>query len=283
MAGSARGVRDMTEMLSKLDRRYLQLALAVFIALPFFFPVEFPMTISPETRQGFDFIEKLREGSVILISYDASAAGMAEVHPQFNAMIEYSIIRRFKILVVTVWPEGPMLIEWGFRDTNLFNRLKYGQDFVNLGFIGAALSGAVPAFAKDIHAMIKVDYYGNKLETLPMMENINSAKDIALIYEPCVGGGFTDWLMYVQGVYKTPLYAAMTAYAAPTTMPYLASGQIVGLNNGLKGAAEFEKLVGARGFGLGGITSLSMAHLWAVLVIIIGNIVYFATRRKGGK
>ena len=273
----------MTEALSKLDRRYLQIALAVIMALPFFVAVEFPMTISPETQKGFDFIQKLPEGSLILISYDASAAGMAEVHPQFNAMLEYSIKRHFRILVVTVWPEGPMLIEWGFRDTDVFNRLQYGKDFVNLGFIGGSGTGAVPAFAKDIHAMIKVDYYGNKLETLPMMESINTAKEIALIYEPCVGGGFTDWLMYVQGVYKTPLYAAVTAWAAPTAMPYLASGQIVGLNNGLKGAAEFEKLVGARGFGLGGITSLSMAHLWAVIVIVVGNIVYFATRGKGGK
>lgn len=272
----------MAEVLLKLDRRYLQLALAIIIALPFFFPVEFPIQVSPETKQGFDFIQKLPEGSVILIAYDASAAGMAEVHPQFNAMIEYCIKRHFKIITVSTWAEGPMLIEWGFRDTKIFSRLKYGQDFVNLGYLSGG-SAAVMAFAKDVHALLKMDHYGNKMETLPMMDKINNAKDIALIYDVAVGGGFTDWLWYVQGVYKTPMYAAVSAWAAPTALPYLPSGQIVGLNNGLKGAADFEKLVGVRGFGLGGITSLSSAHLWAVLVMVIGNLIYFAGKRKGGK
>jgi hypothetical protein len=54
----------------------------------------------------------------------------------------------------------------------------------------------------------------------------------------------------------------------------------------MKGAAEYEELVAAR-YGIGGrrrategMASQSAAHLLMMAFVIIGNIAYFATRRK---
>jgi len=270
----------MSDLALKIDRRYLQIILAIVIALPFFIPISFPIDIPPETLKGFQFIESLPEGSVILMSYDASSAGMAEVHPQGIAMMLYAMKKNFKIIWVSTWVEGPQLIEWALTDVKAFERMEYGVDFVNIGYI-PGLSGGVAAFAKDIHEMIKEDYYGNSLEELPMMADIRDATDIDLIFDVCVGGGFDYWLWFVQGVYGTPMYAAVSAWAAPTALPFVASGQLVGLNNGLGGAAAFEILTGTRGFGQGGLTSLSLAHVWAIITIILGNLLFFLTKKGG--
>jgi len=269
----------MSETLLNLDRRYLQIILAIVIAIPYFVAIDLPISIPPETEQGFKFLESLPEGSVIVISYDSSSAGMAEVHPQCVAMLQYGIKRNFKFVCITLWPEGVQLIEWALNDVKAWSKMEYGVDFVNLGYLPGYDTG-VAALSKDVHALIKEDYYGNKIEDLPMMSDIKSANDFALIYDVCVGSGLTSWIWFAQSIYGTPVYAAVSAWAAPTSLPYLSSGQIIGLNNGLGGAAAFEKLVGVRGFGQGGMTSLSFAHIWTVLAIIIGNIVYFATKSR---
>jgi len=67
--------------------------------------------------------------------------------------------------------------------------------------------------------------------------------------------------------------------------PYHDSGQIVGFLGGLKGAAEYEALVGAPGEGIRGMDAQTISHLFIVLMIILGNVGYAMTRwraRTGG-
>jgi len=63
--------------------------------------------------------------------------------------------------------------------------------------------------------------------------------------------------------------------------PYLQAGQIEGIIGGLKGAAEYEKLVEHPGGGIVGMTAQSVGHIAIIIFIILGNIGYFAIRRKG--
>lgn len=62
---------------------------------------------------------------------------------------------------------------------------------------------------------------------------------------------------------------------ATQAIPYFKAGQVVGVNNGLRGAAQFEMLTGTYGFEQGGMSSQSFAHVWAVIVIIIGNVLFY--------
>ncbi|MFO7810863.1 MAG: hypothetical protein R6V47_05785, partial [Candidatus Delongbacteria bacterium] len=72
-------------------------------------------------------------------------------------------------------------------------------------------------------------------------------------------------------------------------VPYYQTGQLVGLSNGLRGAAEYEKLVSEKynvnyyGTATKGLSSLTMSHLVIFGLVFIGNIVYFVERKKGGK
>jgi len=51
---------------------------------------------------------------------------------------------------------------------------------------------------------------------------------------------------------------------------------------GLRGAAEYELLIGRGGSGARGMLAQTGMHLYVLLLIVIGNVVYFRHRRGGG-
>jgi len=74
--------------------------------------------------------------------------------------------------------------------------------------------------------------------------------------------------------------AGNTAVQAPLAYPYLDTGQLTGLLGGMKGGAEFEELVGHKARATMSMTSQTMAHIFVMLFIVVGNVAYFATRKK---
>jgi hypothetical protein len=70
--------------------------------------------------------------------------------------------------------------------------------------------------------------------------------------------------------------------------PYLQARQITGLANGMKGSAEYERLLRDHygdlklpaGDAMKGMDSQSLVHVFLVLAIILANIAYFSTRNK---
>jgi len=66
---------------------------------------------------------------------------------------------------------------------------------------------------------------------------------------------------------------------ATTFFPFLNSGQIVGMVAGLKGAAEYERLIDHKEMASRGMDAQSIAHLVVIGFILVGNLAYFATRK----
>lgn len=66
---------------------------------------------------------------------------------------------------------------------------------------------------------------------------------------------------------------------APKQYAYYSAGQLNGLLGGMKGAAEYEKLVGRPALAITGMGAQSIAHLLIIFLVLIGNIGYFAGRR----
>jgi hypothetical protein len=81
--------------------------------------------------------------------------------------------------------------------------------------------------------------------------------------------------------------AGVTAVSAADAYPFLQSGQLTGLLAGMKGGAEYEILVSKSGYSkatmpaVAAMDSQSLAHVVILLLVIIGNIAYFATRKQG--
>ena len=73
---------------------------------------------------------------------------------------------------------------------------------------------------------------------------------------------------------------------SPADKPFLLAGQSKGMLGGMRGAAEYEKMLldrkvmERRGPGMLGMDSQSAVHLFMVVLIIFGNLAYFLTRKK---
>ena len=92
--------------------------------------------------------------------------------------------------------------------------------------------------------------------------------------------GVDYWIIYGHERYGFPLAIGVTAVMAADYYSYLNSGQIVGIIGGLKGAAEYEKLIGQGDLATMGMNIQSFVHLVIVLFIVIGNVGYLMTRKK---
>jgi hypothetical protein len=94
-------------------------------------------------------------------------------------------------------------------------------------------------------------------------------------------GNITDaWITFANGRYQVPVSIGVTGVMAADYYPYLQSGQIFGLMGGMKGAAEYEVLTGRRGDASSGMPIQTVAHSLIIVLIVIGNIGYFMSRRR---
>ena len=80
--------------------------------------------------------------------------------------------------------------------------------------------------------------------------------------------------------YGAEMGAGVTAVMAPKFYAYVRANQLIGLLGGMKGAAEYEHLVGVEGAATSGMGAQSLVHMTIIGLIVIGNFAYFAGRRK---
>lgn len=111
------------------------------------------------------------------------------------------------------------------------------------------------------------------------MKEVKNFSDLAIIVNISGGlPGTKEWILQVQSRFHIKLISGCTAVSAPEFYPYLQSGQLSGLLGGMKGAAEYEQLMGKPGLGTKGMDSQSVAHIVIFFFILVGNIAYFSLR-----
>ena len=71
-----------------------------------------------------------------------------------------------------------------------------------------------------------------------------------------------------------------TGVMAPGLYPLLRSGQINGLIGGLRGAAEYETLMGQKGRAIAGMDAQSATHLAIIVLVTICNIFYLGAAQQ---
>lgn len=270
------------QKLLSIDRRIVYLILFVVVSFPLLSPVGLPLTITRETQSIYDYIEKLPPGSVVAVSFDYGPSSYAEQHPQAVAVMNHLMMKPgVKIVCLAFWEQGPVLCEELLNSIDTRGK-KYGEDFVDLGYVAGGET-AMSAFAGDIHKTFPVDYRNNPIASLPMMANVKTAKDISFLFTIAAGSpGIPEFARQVQGPFKTPFAGGLVAISVPITMPYVQSGQMLGLLAGLRGAAEYEKLLDMKGKGTIGMDAVSFSHLVVMAFIIVANVAYFSGRKKEG-
>lgn len=268
------------EILQRIDRRIIYLILALSIILPLLFPIGFPVDISDDTQTVYDLIDRLPQGSVVLVSYDWDAASAPELYPQAEAVTRHIMTKKHKLVAVALWNQGATFADKVHNNVAESLGAVYGQDYVNLGYRpGRAV--VLNSLARNIHTTFPEDVARNRTSSIPMMKDIVDINDIDLIV--CLSAGDPGLRTYIEQIgaqYPVTITGGVTAVSVPGMLPYLQSGDLVGLLAGMRGAAEYEVLVDKPGLGLGGMDAQSVTHLTVIAFILIGNIAYVAVGRK---
>jgi hypothetical protein len=266
--------------LAKLDRRWLYLLMAAVLVIPFVFKIVFPIVPSSSARNIYDAVEALPDGSVILLSADYDPGSEAELYPMNLAIFEQLAKRNFKVIITQLWPQAGPLVKDCLARAYLPRGKVEGVDFVNLGYkpggailISKCNESIVAAFPEDVN--------GTPVSEIPMLKGIVNSHDMDFFIILSAGTpGIREWLEQCQSKIGKPMASGMTAVSAPDFFQYENSGQLVGLLGGLRGAADYEALVGKPGRGVLGMGPQSFGHLLIILFIVIGNVGYLMARRR---
>lgn len=271
------------EKILKVDPRIIYLVMILCISVPLIKPLGLPLSIVETTVQAYEEVEKLEPGSKVLMSFDYSPGGAAELDPIARALVMHFLQKDLKVYAIASVPEGTMYAQKNMEIYAGAGKV-YGEDYVVLGYFAGG-ENAVAALSENLRNVFKSDIYGSPIDQIKMMQDVNSIRDVDLVVSINVGPGGAAtadvWVRQVAVVYRdVPVILGMTAVMTPNCMPYLQSKQIKGLLGGLRPAAEYELLLEQPGPAVAMMDAQSAAHLTILIFILLGNIAYFATRPK---
>ena len=193
------------------------------------------------------------------------------------ALLRHAFQRNLKVLGVTLWPAGAGLAEAALAQVAREQGKARGKDFVFLGYAPGE-ANAVISMGQDFRAAFPTDYAGTKIAEIPLLINVRSLRDIPYVLSLSVGfPGIETWYVYGKEKYGFELGGGCTAVSAPRFYPLLNTGQINGLLGGLRGAAEYELLIGAQGKAIAGMDAQSATHFLIIFLIVICNVAHFLT------
>jgi hypothetical protein len=139
---------------------------------------------------------------------------------------------------------------------------------------------------QSIEATYPTDAYDKPISGMELFNQIKKLGDFKLIFDIAAVGLPEIWVSYGCEKYGVPLTVACTAVSAVQYYPYYRAGQFQGLVNGMRGAAEYEKLahvqerIGEIPDATKGMDAQTVTHCLIVLAIIIANIAFFIDRRR---
>ncbi|HTW91529.1 MAG TPA: hypothetical protein VMH22_07445 [bacterium] len=274
------------QSLLKIDRRIIYIVMGVLVMLPLVKPLGLGVTSGPRARAIFDAIDSLPAGKTVLVAVDFDPASMPELYPMLVAVMRHAFAKDLKVLLCGLWVTGSGLADQAVQTIPKEYNKVYGKDVVYLGW-KTGVDAVILGMGENIKSVYPVDYYGHKLDSLPMMQEVQRLRDIPIAFAISAGTpGYQDWLLYAQARYGMRVGAGVTAVSAADAYPYLQSGQLTGLLAGMKGAAEYEVLVQKNGYSkaympaVAAMDSQSLAHVVILLLVVIGNVAYFATRKR---
>jgi hypothetical protein len=270
--------RDLGTALQNVDRRIIYTVLFIVLAVPLLKPIGLPISITNETRVAYDTIDAIPSGKAVLFSSTIGPSNAAEIHPQGIAVMKHLISKKVKVVFA---PTGAEALQYQLQYAQMCKDAGYveGQDYILLPFM-AGEETVYAAIGKDIKSL-----YTSQPKS-PLWDSIKDVTDFALIVDSSGGPSQRYALAHIGGPRKVKIVPLVVGVILTTILPYFSAGQLSGIVAALSGAAEYETLVKAPGKGLSGMDAQSLGHLWVILLVVVGNIAYYLSKKdepqKGG-
>lgn len=309
------------ERVQKLDRRWIYLVVAIAIFLPLIIPFDSRTYTTEPSEKLYRLIDSyaptanekaIEKDRAVLMVFSHDASTMPELFPMELAILRHCFERKIKVFTLTFLPSAAPIMDYAINTVKEeFPEIKSGENYVNFGYkIGALALPMVLGMGEDIAEAVDIDAEGRKISSLPIMKNVKNYNEMNLIMEFSGSAAGGMWITYARSKFGANVGVGVTAVMAADEYPYLQTGQITGMLAGLKGAAEYEKLVdifASKGKEFSrdqlrnnlddkaitnkdikykfkqariGMNAQSVAHIMIIIFILIGNIGYFIQKYK---
>ncbi len=282
------------EYLTKIDRRFIYLILAIVVILPLVFPRPQKVRVMVPARKLFEAVDNTAEDEIVIIDFDYAPQTKPELHPMAIALLRHAFTKRIKVAALSLYVTSLGLAnaalqqvaeEFNSRAQTNADSVIYGRDYVFLGWQPPPILPLLE-MGISIFNVYPNDYYGYRTDSLQMMRNIKNFNDVSILVSLSGATAPLWWVAYSQTRYGVAVGAGITAVSASDFYIYFQTGQFSGLMIGMKGAAEYEELVtstletpGTRKASEA-LPSLTAAHLVIMAFIVIGNVGYLLRRKK---
>jgi hypothetical protein len=197
----------------------------------------------PETIIMDSFIGSISPESVVLVAleYDLSLAG--ELENAALPVLAQLMSKQANLVFISTRPVGPAMSRH-LVDRGLSWQPEFpGEKIFIFPFLPGSASGLL-LFAISPSEAFPVGVNGEELWLSPALATMHKASDFTLLLlltDSSEAG--KDWLEMVQPrLGQTPLFVIASSQAAPVLRPYLESGQIKALVEGISGAASYERV-----------------------------------------
>lgn len=272
------------EALEKLDRRWLYVIITAVVIVPLIMrPKRHPSIIFPEVRSAYQTLQSVPNDKMVIVSCIWGPGTLAENGPQTEAIYRHLFLSGKKFAVISWDPTGATLTyKLGDRIARELGK-KYGTDWVHLGYRLPIIYSTVKGMAVDFQSTFSEDRNGTRTKDIPVTANVKTHNDIGAVVEITPSSTLESWIAYFNGPYNVPLVYCPTAVMATEAFPYLDSKQIQGMLNGVIGAAQYETFIGLGSTATDACATswaLSGAHVFIVLLVILGNVLYFRQKQQ---
>jgi hypothetical protein len=282
----------MIDILRNLDRRWIFLAMFLTVLIPILVQKTYPEGPTQTVVDAFNLVESLPPESNVIVPMDYDPGSEAELDPMAIAFVRHLCLRNQKVFLLTLWPNGGPMV------ANIIKKViegefgasyEYGKNYVDLGY-KSGNEMVINVIATDLRGQFKSDKQNNSLDSLEMTRAIRSVNDMKLIVSVSAGTpGAKEWVQYAATRLKIPIIAGATGVQSTQLFCYY-PGQLDGLLPAIKGAAEYEALLGAKyrqyaepdqTEGIRKMAPQLWGHLLLIVLIVLGNLVYVVDRLKG--
>lgn len=306
---------DFFERLQALDRRWIYLLVAITITIPLIFVYDSRTYTTEPAENIYQLIDSYsgRADRAILVHYQHDAATMAELVPMEVAVLRHAFLRNVKVFTLTFLETAAPLVDYtiNLAKEDMPNIVS-GVHYINIGYKPPALYlPIVLGMGDDIAEAVETDSEGRQIADLPMMEGIRNYSQMNLVVHFSGNTYGAIWYTYARPRFGLNVASGVTAVMAADAYPFMQTGQLIGLLGGLKGAAEYEKMVDlfavpdrpfsrdrARAEHVSivddavpykyrvariGMNAQTAAHIMMIVFILVGNIGYFLQKKKESK
>ena len=272
------------EKLTALPREVVMGLVIVAMLIPALNPLGLPLMTGDMSIAWYDTVDALPADSVVLMDIGYGSGGYPSLGPGNIAALHQMFEKDLKVVIMATSLEGtmmyPLIMDVVGPEQNY--GLVYGEDYVFIGYI-AGEQTAMAGVLGDLKALVSVDYQGTSIDSLSLMDNVNGADDIDLVaYLTTAGGTAEGWVYQAYSQYDMDVIGGVLSMMTTSIKPYYDSGQLLGIMDGIKGAADLEFITGHPGDAIVSSDILTFTQTLVLIFIIIGNVSYWMLKQEGG-